>query len=334
MRYKPDQLSGALKKSLSPVYCVTGDEPLQLGEAADLVRSAARLAGYSAREIISIDQGNEWPQLSVEADSFSIFTEKKLIDLRLPSGKPGAEGSKALIAYCKNPPEDTVLLITAGKIDSAAQKSQWFQAVDQLGSVVQVWPLQGQELLNWLQRRAEQKGMRLEMEAAKALAARIEGNLLAAAQEVEKLYILYGSTAISKAMIETAVADSARFDVYKLAEALLSGKLNRAIKILIGLKAEGVAAPVVLWALSRETRILLDMKFELKQGGQQEALFKKHQIWDKRKQAVTEALHRLSSKQIQSLLISSAKTDHQIKGQLTGDAWDGLFDLCVKFCNA
>ena len=334
MKLKPDQLSGTLKKSLSPVYCVTGDEPLQLGEAADLIRSAARLAGYSAREIISIDQGNEWPQLSVEADSFSIFTEKKLIDLRLPSGKPGAEGSKALIAYCKNPPEDTVLLITAGKIDSAAQKSQWFQAVDQLGSVVQVWPLQGQELLNWLQRRAEQKGMRLEMEAAKALAARIEGNLLAAAQEVEKLYILYGSTAISKAMIETAVADSARFDVYKLAEALLSGKLNRAIKILIGLKAEGVAAPVVLWALSREARILLDMKFELKQGGQQEALFKKHQIWDKRKQAVTEALHRLSSKQIQFLLISSAKTDRQIKGQLTGDAWDGLFDLCVKFCNA
>lgn len=332
MRCKPDQLSGALKKSLSPVYFVSGDEPLQLGEAADLVRLATRSAGYSAREIISIDQGNEWPQLSVEADSFSIFTEKKLIDLRLPSGKPGAEGGKALIAYCKNPPEDTVLLITAGKIDSAAQKSQWFQAIDQLGSVVQVWPLQGQDLLHWLQRRAEQKGMRLEMDAAKALAARIEGNLLAAAQEVEKLYILYGAAGISKVMIETAVADSARFDVFKLAEALLSGKLNRAVKILTGLKAEGVAAPVVLWALSREARILLDIQFELKQGQQQEALFKRHQIWDKRKQVVTDALHRLSTKRIQSLLISSAKTDRQIKGQLAGDGWDGLFELCVKFC--
>jgi DNA polymerase-3 subunit delta len=332
MRCKPDQLSGALKKSLSPVYFVSGDEPLQLGEAADMVRSATRSAGYSAREIISIDQGNEWPLMSVEADSFSIFTEKKLIDLRLPSGKPGAEGGKALIAYCKNPPEDTVLLITAGKIDSAAQKSQWFQAIDQLGSVVQVWPLQGQDLLHWLQRRAEQKSMRLEMEAAKALAARIEGNLLAAAQEVEKLYILYGATGISKVMIENAVADSARFDVFKLAEALLSGKLNRAVKILTGLKAEGVAAPVVLWALSREARILLDIQFELKQGQQQEALFKRHQIWDKRKQVVTDALHRLSTKRIQSLLISSAKTDRQIKGQLAGDSWDGLFDLCVKFC--
>ena len=170
------------------------------------------------------------------------------------------------------------------------------------------------------------------MEAAKALAARIEGNLLAAAQEVEKLYILYGATGISKVMIENAVADSARFDVFKLAEALLSGKLNRAVKILTGLKAEGVAAPVVLWALSREVRILLDIQFELKQGQQQEALFKRHQIWDKRKQAVTDALHRLSTKRIQSLLISSAKTDRQIKGQLAGDGWDGLFELCVKFC--
>jgi DNA polymerase-3 subunit delta len=192
--------------------------------------------------------------------------------------------------------------------------------------------LQGQDLLHWLQRRAEQKGMRLEMDAAKALAARIEGNLLAAAQEVEKLYILYGAAGISKVMIETAVADSARFDVFKLAEALLSGKLNRAVKILTGLKAEGVAAPVVLWALSREARILLDIQFEMKQGQQQEALFKRHQIWDKRKQVVTDALHRLSTKRIQSLLISSAKTDRQIKGQLAGDGWDGLFELCVKFC--
>lgn len=333
MKLKPEQLSAALKKSLLPVYCVTGEEPLQLGEAADQVRSAARLAGYSVREIISIDQGHEWPQLSIEADSFSVFNERKLIDLRLPSGKPGAEGSKVLMAYCKNPPEDTLLLMTAGKIDNAAQKSQWFQAVDQLGCVVQVWPLQGQDLLYWLQRRAEQKSMRLDIEAAKALAGRIEGNLLAAAQEVEKLYILYGSVTINKSMIEAAVADSARFDVFKLSEALLAGRLNRALKILAGLQAEGVAAPVVLWALSRDARILLEMKFELKQGGQQEALFKKHQIWDKRKQGVLDALHRLSSKQIQSLLICSAKTDRQIKGQLPGDAWEGLFELCVKFCH-
>jgi len=332
MRYKMDQLKRVLKSTLLPVYLVTGDEPLQVGESADLIRSAARLMGFSVREVISIEQGNEWPQLAIEADSFSIFAEKKLIDLRLPSAKPGIEGSKAFLAYCQNPPDETLLLITAGKIDTASQKSQWFQAIDKLGAVIQVWPLQGQELLNWLQQRAERKAMRLDFDAAKALAARIEGNLLAAAQEVEKLYILYGQAVISKIMVENAVADSARFDVFKLTEALLAGKLNRVVKILNGLKAEGVATPVVLWALSREARVLLDILFELKHGGHQDVLFKKHQIWDKRKQLVNEGLRRLSIQQIQALLMVCAKADQQIKGQLTGDGWDSLFELCVQFC--
>lgn len=332
MRYKPDQLQGILKSSLQPVYLVTGDEPLQLGEAADAIRFAARLAGYTVREVISIDQGNEWPQLAVEADSFSIFAEKKLIDLRLPSAKPGAEGSKALIAYCKSPPEETLLLITAGKVDTASQKTQWFQTIENIGAIVQVWPLQGPDLLSWLQRRAERKSMRLEIDAAKALAARIEGNLLAAVQEIEKLYILYGQTVISKSMIENAVADSARFDVFKLTDALLLGKINRVVKILNGLKSEGVASPIILWALSREARVLMNILFELKQGGHQDTLFKKYQIWDKRKQSVNAALNRLTIEQVQALLVSSAKADQQIKGQSAGDGWDSLFDICVQFC--
>lgn len=332
MRLKPEQLQAGLQKSLLPVYFICGDEPLQLGEAADLVRAAARQVGYSVREVISIDQGNEWPQLAVEADALSIFAEKKLIDLRLPSAKPGSDGSKALIAYCQNLPADTVLLITAGKLDSASQKTQWFQVIDKVGVIVQVWPLQGQELLHWLQRRAEIKAMRLDSDAAKALAARIEGNLLAAAQEIEKLFVLHGQAAISRAMIENAVADSARFDVFKLTDALLVGKLNRAVKILNGLKAEGVAAPVVLWALSREARSLINIKFELRQGAHQEAVFKKHHIWDKRKQAIHEALKRLNIAHMQSILLASAKADQQIKGQLAGDGWESLFEICLKFC--
>jgi len=182
MRLKLDQLTGALQKELAPVYLVSGDEPLQLGEAADDIPRAARTAGYLTREVIAIDTGNEWPQLTLEAESLSIFSDKKLIDLRLPSGKPGLEGGKALSAYCQRPPEDTVLLITAGKLDSAAQKSQWFQTLDKIAITVQVWPLQGPELLQWLQRRAERKGMHLDAEALKSLAVRVEGNLLAAAQ--------------------------------------------------------------------------------------------------------------------------------------------------------
>ncbi|QPK65125.1 DNA polymerase III subunit delta [Methylomonas sp. LL1] len=332
MRVKPDQLETTLKNGLQPVYLISGDEPLQLGEAADAIRFAARQADYSVREVIGIEQGNEWPQLALEADSLSIFAEKKLIDLRLPSAKPGAEGAKALIQYCQHLPAETILLITAGKLDSAAQKSQWFQAIDHAGTVVQVWPLQGQDLLNWLQRRAERKGMRLEPDAVKSLAARIEGNLLAAAQEIEKLYILHGQAKIGKALIEDAVADSARFDVFKLMDALLAGKLNRAVKILNGLKAEGIASAVVLWALSRETRVLLNIKAELKQGTHQEAVFKKYQIWDKRKQLVQDAIRRLTIAKLQSVLEASADADQQIKGQLSGDSWESLFLICLKFC--
>ncbi|MCK9608595.1 MAG: DNA polymerase III subunit delta [Methylomonas sp.] len=333
MRYKPEQLEAALQKAaLQPVYLITGDEPLQVGEAADAIRDAARRAGYTVREVVSIDHGNEWSQLSEEADSLSIFADKKVIDLRLVSAKPGSEGSKALLAYCQHLPADTLLMITTGKLDTASQKTQWFQAIDNVGVIVQVWPLQGPDLLNWLQRRAERRGMRLEQDAVKILAGRIEGNLLAAAQEIEKLFILHGKAVINKTMIAEAVADSSRFDVFKLTEALLAGKHNRAVKILNGLKAEGIAAPVVLWALSREARVLFNVKSELIQGRHQDAAFKSHQVWDKRKSLMQDALRRFSVEQIESLLLAGAKADRQAKGQLAGDEWDTLFNICLKFC--
>lgn len=332
MRIKPEQLQSELRKSLQPIYLVCGDEPLQVGEAADAIRAAAKQAGYTVREVINVEHGNEWGQLAEEADSLSIFADQKLIDLRLPSAKPGHEGGKVLVDYCQRLPSDTLLLMTAGKLDAAAQKTQWFQSIDRAGAVVQVWSLQGPDLLSWLHRRAEAKGMQIEQDAVKSLAARIEGNLLAAAQEVEKLFILHGPVKLSKGMIENAVADSARFDVFKLADALLGGKLNRANKILYGLKAEGVAAPVVLWALSREVRILFNVKSELRQGSHQEAVFKKYQIWDKRIPLVHDAVKRLNVIQIQSLLLASAKADAQIKGQLAGNCWDTLFEICSRFC--
>lgn len=332
MRLKSEQLGAALQQALRPVYLVSGDEPLQIGEAADAVRTAARREDYLAREVINIEHGNEWPMLANEADSLSIFADKKLIDLRLPSAKPGSEGGKALTAYCQNLPADTVLLITAGKLDSASQKTQWFQAIDKVGVVVQVWPLQGPDLLHWLRRRAERKGLELDAEAATCLASRIEGNLLAAAQEIEKLFILHGAARINRAMIESAVADSARFDVFKLSDALLAGKYNRAVKILAGLKAEGVAAPVVLWALSREARVLLHVKSELKRGGAHDAIYKKYQVWEQRKALFQNAMQRLNTSQVEAILGASASADLQIKGQLAGDAWDMLFEICLLFC--
>jgi DNA polymerase-3 subunit delta len=334
MRIKPEQLSAALQKRLMPVYFISGDEPLQLGEMADAVRKAARKAGFENREIISAETGFEWNQLAFSADSLSIFADKKIIDLRLPSGTPGTDGAKALIAYCERLPEDTLLLITAGKATGSALKSRWLEALDKVGVVIQVWPLEGQDLIRWLQQRMQQRGLNAETDGLRILASRIEGNLLAAAQEIEKLYVLYGAGNLSNQQIFDVVADSSRYDVFKLMDSVLSASVNRIFKILSGLRAEGIAAPIVLWALTREARVLIKIKLALSQGQNREAVFKNNQIWDKRKQLVSNALDRLSDHDLNSILVLSAKADRQIKGQQQGDAWETLLAICLMFASA
>ena len=331
MRLKPEQLGAELQKGLAPVYFISGDEPLQLGELADAIREAARLAGFSTREVFSVETGFEWNDLTVAVDSYSIFSDKKIIDLRLPSGAPGTEGSKALIAYCERLPADTVLLVTAGKLAGAALKTRWLQALDKVGVVIQVWPLDGPDLIRWLQQRMQRRGLSTDPEGLKILASRIEGNLLAAAQEIEKLYVLYGPGHLSDQQILDVVADSSRYDVFKLIDCVLAASMKRIFKVLSGLQAEGVAAPVILWALTREARTLIKMKRAIAQGQNRELVFKNNQIWDKRKQLVSHALNRLSEQDLNSVLLLSAKADRQIKGQQKGDEWETLRTICLVF---
>ncbi len=331
MRLKPDQIAAALKKGLAPVYFISGDEPLQLGEMADAVRATARAAGYDTREVLVADAGFSWHQLTESAGSLSIFADKKIIDLRLPTGTPGTEGAKALVAYCERVPEDTLLLITAAKTASASLKSRWFQALDKAGCIVQVWPLDGQDLLRWLQQRMERRGLKAETAGIKILASRIEGNLLAAAQEIEKLYVLYGTGDISQQQIFDVVADSSRFDVFKLMDSVLSGRVGRILKILSGLQAEGVAAPVVLWALTRDARVLIKIKQALSAGQNRALVFKNNQIWAQRQQLVGDALNRLGEPDLCNILVLSAKADRQIKGRQQGDPWETLLAVCLMF---
>lgn len=333
MQLRPDQLATALQKSLVPVYFISGDEPLQLGEMADAVRKAAKQAGYENREIFSAETGFAWHQLSVSASSLSIFADKKIIDLRLASGTPGTDGAKAITAYCERLPEDTLLLMTAAKLNKESLKTRWFQALDKAGIVIQVWPPEEQDLLRWLQQRMRQRGLDTEAEGLAILASRIEGNLLAAAQEIEKLYVLYGTGHLSTRQIVDVVADSSRYDVFKLIDGVLAAKVSRVLKILSGLKAEGVAAPVVLWALTREARTLSKIKSALLSGQDRHLVFKNHQIWDKRKQLVTGALNRLSDRNLNNILVMSAKADRQIKGQQSGDAWETLLIVCLMFAS-
>jgi DNA polymerase III subunit delta len=330
MRITASQLNADLARKIKPVYLICGDEPLQAGEAADAIRYAAKQAGFLNREILTAEGNFDWKQLAFAAASDSIFADKKILDVRVPSGKFGTDGGKAVSEYCDNISADTLLLINTVKLDGTTLKSKWVQAVDKIGVIVQVFPLEGQELLQWLQQRLLKRGLQVDSGAVKMIAARIEGNLLAAVQEIEKLYVLYGTGQLSAAMIEEAVSDSSRFDVFKLAEAFLAGKANRTCRILAALKEENVAAPVVLWTLSREARVLMELKTA---GTHADSVFKKHYVWDtKRKHGLTETVKRLKSAQLEQIFTLSAQADRQIKGQQSGDYWETLLHICLLFC--
>lgn len=329
MRLKAEQLGSALNNGLAAVYLLTGDEPLQLGEAADAIRKTARQAGYNSREVFSVDSSFSWNQLALEADSLSIFSDKKIIELRISTASVGTEGAKALTTYCERLPPDTVLLITIGQLKKESLKTRWIESIDKVGVIIQVWTLEGHDLLNWLQQRLQQRGLQVEPDGIKLIANRIEGNLLAADQEITKLYVLYGAGKLSTAQIEDAVADSSRYDVFKLVDAILAANINRIIKILSVLRLEGIAAPVVLWALTREARSLIKIKLALAGGQSKDTVFRNNQIWDKRKALVDKALNRLKLAELNNILVLCSKADRQIKGQQSGDAWETLLAVCL-----
>lgn len=331
MQIRSEQLKAALQKQLSGLYLLSGDEPLQLGEAADAVRKSARHAAYNVRQVLTVETGFDWNELTIATDSLSLFTDKTFVEVRLNSNKLGAEGSKALIKYCQHLPDDTLLLITMPRLEKAQLKTKWFQAVDKVGVVVQIWSIEGVQLIQWLTRRASKRGLQIEPDGIKVLASRVEGNLLAAAQEIEKLYIQYGESRLSRHLVEEAVADNSRYDVFKLTDCVLAGRINRAVKILNGLKAEGIVAPVVLWALTRETRLLLSIKTAVNNGQNKEAVLNKNRLWDKRKQLINTAISRLKMAQLSQMLLLAAHADRQIKGQERGDCWETLLSYCLLF---
>jgi DNA polymerase III subunit delta len=329
MRLKPEQLVASLQKTLAPVYFISGDEPLQIIEATDAIRNAAKKSGFVNREILSAETGFDWKQLALTAAEQSIFADKKIIELRLSGTGPGTEGAKALVSYCAYLPDDTVLMISCGKLAGASLKSRWFQALDNIGVVMQVWPLEGQFLLSWLQQRLQVRGLQTDRDSIKLIASRVEGNLLAAVQEIEKLYVLHGIGSLSYQQVSDAVADSSRYDVFALVSAVLEADVSRLFKIIASLKAEGIAAPIVLWALAREARSLIKIKWQLSQGQSRDLVFRNNQIWDKRQALVSAALNRLSFPDLNAIILLSASADREIKGQQAGDAWETLRAICL-----
>lgn len=330
MKLYPEQLGAHLKNRLLPVYLLSGDEPLQLMEAADLIRESARAAGHANREIFHAENaGFDWNRLMESSDSFSLFGEPRILDLRM-AAKPDKAAATALLRYAERPPEDAILIITLPRLTATDQKARWCAGLEKIGALIQVWPLEGEKLLRWLDRRLNARGLLADQSGLKLLAARIEGNLLAAAQEVEKLHILHGQGRLTDEQILRSVADSARYDVFDLAELVLRGNMGKASRVLNGLRAEGIAAPVVLWALTRELRLVNTLRQSMDGGAAFDSLCNTHRLWDTRKTAMGQALQRLHPADIQDALLLGGKADRCIKGIEPGDEWDALLTLCIR----
>jgi DNA polymerase-3 subunit delta len=328
MRLRPEQLSRQLQDQLLPVYLVTGDEPLLVQEACDAIRARCRESGCDEREVMQVDSKFNWDQLLSSSAEMSLFAERKLIELRIPSGKPGAPGSKAFIAYLQNPGEN-ILLVVAGKIDKASTNSKWFKALDQAGAVIQIWPIDARELPRWLQQRIKQAGLQIDNDALQLLCERVEGNLLAAVQEVEKLRLLCHGDRITAENVSDSVADNARYNLFALVDCALQGDTAGAMKMLHGLRAEGTESAVVLWALSREIRLLNQCRIDIDRGKAQQQVLQAQRIWDKRKPLVSAGLARHSREELAELLHRSSLVDHSIKGLSGGNPWDLLSQLVM-----
>ncbi|BFM17260.1 DNA polymerase III subunit delta [Maricurvus nonylphenolicus] len=326
-KLRPDQLAGALKKQLAPVYLVCGEEPLLVQESCDTIRKAVKSAGFNEHERYHNEPGFDWEHLLTSANSMSLFAERKLLEIRIENGKPGDKGNKALQAYCEAPSEDNVLLVVCpSKPD---QRSKWFKSLEKIGAVVQVWPITAQQLPRWIEQRLNQAGLNAERAAVELLASRVEGNLLAAVQEIEKLKLLAEGT-ITADTIANIVADSARYDVFNLTDKALHGDARAAIKTLHGLRGEGTDATVVLWALAREVRSLAQISHATSQGQNFDWACKNAGVWDKRKPLMKGALRRLKLQQLQMLLRKANAIDKAIKGMRDADPWDDLLDLTLN----
>ncbi|WP_137888508.1 DNA polymerase III subunit delta [Pseudomonas sp. 2FE] len=333
MKLNAAQLAKHLQGPLAPVYVVSGDDPLLCQEAADAIRAATRSQGFSERQVFNAEANFDWGTLLQAGASLSLFADKRLLELRLPSGKPGDKGTAALLEYLARPAEDALLLISLPKLDGSAQKTKWAKALidGQQAQFIQIWPVEVQQLPQWIRQRLAQAGLAASQAAVELIAARVEGNLLAAAQEIEKLKLLAEGGQIDANTVQAAVADSARFDVFGLIDAALNGEAAHALRTLEGLRGEGVETAVILWALARELRLLANLAQQYSQGVPLDKAFSQARppVWDKRRPLVSKALQRHSAARWARLLLDAQRIDAQIKGQAAGDPWIDLSRLTL-----
>jgi DNA polymerase-3 subunit delta len=333
MQLRPDSFGRQLAgEPLKPIYLVAGAEPLLVQEAADAIRARAREEGYGEREIFDVDNSFDWNTLAHGLASLSLFATRRLFDVRMPTGKPGKEGSEALREYCESPPPDTVLLLTC--LDwSKKHEGKWSEAIAKAGHLLPIYPVKVHELGDWLQRRLRSRGLLATPDAVRRLADRVEGNLLAAAQEVDKLALLVGnrgpkSQAIDAEQMEALVSDSARFDVFKLVDAALGGEPVRAVHMLAGLRAEGDQVPGLTPMLAREILGMCSLARAAERGNLASAM-RDARIWDSKQAIYRRAIERHPVSRWEAFAAECGRIDSAAKGRGDGDPWRMLERLLV-----
>lgn len=333
MKLNPNQLGKHLQGVLASVYVVSGDEPLLCQEAEDAIRSAARAQGVSERQVFHAEASFDWNLLYEAGASLSLFAEKRLIELRIANGKPGDKGTAAILEYLQRPPEDTTLLISLPKLDGSTQKTKWAKALIEGPNCqfLQIWPVDSSQLPAWIRQRMSLAGLAVSQEAVELIAARVEGNLLAAAQEIEKLKLLAEGNQVDVSTVQAAVADSARYDVFGLIDAILNGEASHALRMLDGLRGEGVESLFIVVMLARELRQLAGIAQQFSQGVPLEKAFASARppIWDKRRPLIGKAVQRHTAARWNQLLIDAQRIDAQVKGQAAGDPWRSLARLAM-----
>lgn len=329
MKLQAEKLSSNLKKNLAPCYLVSGDEHLLVEEALDEIRVAARERGFESRESFVAMAKFNWSQLAAVASNLSLFADKRIIELRLPTGKPGREGSAAICEFVANLSPDFLLIVVTPKLNNSNKNAKWVKTLSATGDHVPIWEIDLRNLPGWISARMRDAGLQPDRDAVRMIAGRVEGNLLAANQEIEKLRIILGEGAVSGEDVADAVANSSRYDVYKLVDAAVDGNAKRAMKILNGLRGEGVEPVIVMWALTRELRTLAMLADSVRQNVDLGAAMKKHYVWPSRQAMVRACISRHQYTELYRLLKATGRADAAAKGQAAGDPWQLGADIVL-----
>lgn len=325
---RTEQLEAHLARQLAPNYVIHGDEPLLSIEAADKIRVAARKGGFTLRSVLIAERGFKWGELYAAGASMSLFGDKNLIELRIPTGKPGTEGGEAITRFCANLSPDSLLIASLPRLSKRDQGSIWFSALTRAGACVEIWPVERDRLPEWIATRLARQNQRTSREALQFLADCVEGNLLAAHQEVQKLALLLPAGELPFEALRDAVLNVARYDAGKLCETMLSGDVARLARMLGGLRAEGEAPPRILWILADEIRAIAMVKDGLAKGRQLSELCRENRVWGEPRQTlVGRAAQRLSRSVLHAALSRAARIDRVVKGVAKGDVWDELMQL-------